>query len=180
MLNITPKNSNKKVSLLSAGCLALGSAIFLFTLLRENAFYIPNSISQFIAVIFMGCSIYINVGYVMKEYTFATELTAESENSIPDFLIYEKKNQKLITVCRVGLDRITYIGVIDSDNKKDALQNRRHMRRYKYNSIFLQKKFTEIRFCDGDENASVLITYDENFHNNLQREAEIYSGYNLQ
>lgn len=175
MLHITPKNSNNKVSLLSAGCLTLGAAIFLFTLLRERAFYISNSISQLIAVIFMGCSIYITAGYIIKEYTFSTELSKDLENHIPDFLIYEKRNSKSIIVCRIGLNNITYIGTIDKENKKEVLKNRKPMKKYKYNSIFMQNKFTEIRFNDSDEIVSILITYDEKFHNNLKKEIETYT-----
>jgi len=114
---------------------------------------------QTVGVIFLTASIYIASVYLLRYYTF--EVTERNNTSSYDLVIHEFKGKRSMTVCRIGLDDIVSIRLVDKQNKKTVMTERKDKKRYTYDVTFLPSRQVEIVATIDEENLSILITYDE-------------------
>ena len=169
MFSKTPKPKNGGAKIICLCCLIVGTLLFIFAGAQKIALPV---FAQIISIVLFTASIYIASCYILREYTFSVESSNIAGETIPDFVIYEKRGKRSITVCRLGLDEITYVEKVDKTNIKSIQAQRKTMRRYRYNVQFAEGRFTEIRTND---NISVFITFDEEFHGYLCGQVEKYS-----
>ena len=157
MYRNTPKPQNKSAKSCALICLIVGACTFGFS----NAEFISLKwLLQTVGIVFFAASIYIASVYLLRYYTFA--VTQRENVQSYDLVINELKGKKGVTVCRIGLDDITGIRVVDKQNKKTVSEERRNKQRYTYDVTFLPQKQIEITALVDEENLSILITYDEN------------------
>jgi hypothetical protein len=114
---------------------------------------------QTVGVIFLTASIYIASVYLLRYYTF--EVTERNDTTSYDLVIHEFKGKRSMTVCRIGLDDIVSVRVVDKQNKKTVSAERKDKNRYTYDVTFLPSRQVEIVAEIDDEILSILITYDQ-------------------
>ena len=154
-----PKNTVAKISALTA--LVLG--LFMFVSARIDVIALPW-LAQIIAIILLTFSIHVTTSYLLKRYTFIIESmsgAAESGEGAYDFIITEFRSNREIKVCHVSDKSINYIRVVTPENKKAVSAERKKMQRYTYDITFAAPRKLEIVVENGDELASMLVTYDE-------------------
>ena len=169
MFSKTPKTKNGGAKIISLCCLIVGA--FLFVVAGTGKIVLPL-LAQILSILLFTASIYIASCYLLREYAFSVEKSNIEGEPVPDFVIYEKRGKRSITVCRLGIDEITHVEKVDKNNVKDVRTQRKSMRRYRYNVQFAEGCFTEIRTND---NISVFFTFDEEFHDYLVKSVEKYS-----
>jgi hypothetical protein len=97
--------------------------------------------------------------YLLRYYTF--EVTERNDTTSYDLVIHEFKGKRSMTVCRIGLDDIVSIRLVDKQNKKTVMTERKDKKRYTYDVTFLPSRQVEIVAEIDDEKLSILITYDQ-------------------
>ena len=118
MYKNTPKPQNRSAKSCALICLIVGALTFAFS----NAEFISLKwLLQTVGILFFAASIYIASVYLLRYYTF--EVTERNDTTSYDLVIHEFKGKRSMTVCRIGLDDITGIRVVDKQNKK-AVGNR--------------------------------------------------------
>ncbi len=163
---IVPKNRAAKVSAL----LTFIGGAFAFIMASGGAIPYPV-VAQFIGIVFFTYAIFVVSAYLTRRYTFIVESVsgaAEDGEGAYDLIVYEvgaKIKGAVGTVdkkiCHVSVKHIEFIRVVDAENKKAVAKERRKMDRYTYDAQFMAARRIEIVIKNGGEEASMLITYDE-------------------
>lgn len=156
MYKNTPRPQNRSARACALICLIVGALMFAFSGIDIIMWkWFP----QTVGVIFLTASIYIASVYLLRYYTF--EVTERNDTTSYDLVIHEFKGKKSMTVCRIGLDDIVSVRVVDKQNKKTVSAERKDKNRYTYDVTFLPSRQVEIVATIDEENLSILITYDE-------------------
>ena len=166
---IAPKNTAAKISALLT---LLGGA---FMIIMSNGGHIPLPwLAQMLGVVFLTFSIYVASAYLAMRYTLVVEFvpgSAEDGEGAYDFLIYEiggRKYQKgERKVCHVSVKHIEFIRIVTAENKKEVARERVKLDKYTYDTQFAPSRRIEVVIKNGGEEASMLLTYDEDVLNAL-------------
>ena len=163
---ISPKNKAAKITAL----LTLICGAFLFIMASGNAIPLPW-IAQLIGIVLLTSCIYITSAYLVRRYTFLIEpVSGASEDGVGayDFIIYEvgakregasgRVDKK---VCHVSVQHIEFVRVVDVENKKTVSKERAKMDKYTYDVQFAASRRIEVVIKNGGEEASMLLTYDD-------------------
>ena len=121
-----------------------------------------RSIIQIIGFLFIGAAIYIATAFVLKEYT--VNVFIPEGQSAPDLAIFEFHGNREIKVCHISLAEVTKMTVLTPENQKSEAQNRKNLKKYKYNTFFECKKFIELTVRDE---ISIIITFDSELNDVL-------------
>jgi hypothetical protein len=158
MYKMTPRLKNTYAKIVSLVSLILGATLFVVSNM-ENVLY--PAIAQLFGLILLTASIYIASVFLLRQYTFAIDQNPNGDKGELDFTITERKGNRDITVCRIGLDEITSAREVNGKNKKAVESERKKMQRYTYDTSFIPARRIEIicRFDDND--LSILVTFDE-------------------
>lgn len=160
-----PKNTAGKISALAT--LLLGA--FLFIMANMGLIALPW-FAQLIGIIMLTFSIYVASAYLLRQYTYVVESVsgaAEDGEGAYDYIIYELRSGRELKVCHVSVKSIKYIRVVTPENKKTVNAERKKMQRYTYDTTFAASRRIEIVVKNGGEEASMLLTYDEDVLNAL-------------
>ena len=157
---VTKKNTAGKITALL--CLLSGAALVL--LAGQIGQFV--ALAQLLGVGLLGASIYIASAYLLRVYTFSVEPSGKAGDELPleeryDFLITERKGNRDVKVCHLGLGDITNLRVVDPENKKQILEERKNKKRFTYNTEYAASRQIEVAATIDDEDYSILITYDE-------------------
>ena len=155
---IKHKNTSAKISALL--CLICGAALFI---LAGNGMVAIPVLAQVISIILIVSAIYIASAYLLREYTYSIEPNTqfdEDSKSQYDFIITERKSNKQVKVCHIGMNDVTLINVIDPKNRKTIMSERKNMKRYTYDTRFAASRQIEIRATIDDEEYSIIVSYD--------------------
>lgn len=166
MFRITPTPKNTYAKTLCTVCLFLGAALFVFAGTDGVDFPI---LPQFLGMISLTVSIYIASLYLLRQYTFSIDLNPASENNELDLVILEHKGKREITVCRIGIGDIVSVREVSAQNKKQVMAERKKLKCYTYDTSFIAPRRIEVNCHLGDEDFSILITYDEQLLMSLKR-----------
>ena len=166
---IETNNKGAKISAL----IALVGGVVSFILLAGQS--IPYAgLIQMVSVGFIGYAVYVTLSYVLVRHMIIIESTsgaAEDGEGAYDFIVYQlapKRNGKSETkVCHVSIKHIDFVRVVDKQNKKEVAKDRRAKDKYTYDSQFAAQKHLEVAITNGDEVASIFLTYDEDVLNAL-------------
>ena len=154
----TPKPKNTYAKILAAASLLLGAALFI--LANVNIIEKP-ALLQLFGIIFFTVSIYVASLFLLRQYTFSIDINTQSESDELDFIITERKGNRDITVCRIGLDDIVLAREVNTQNKKQVNDERKKMKRYTYDTSFIAPCRIELVCKLDEEELSILVTYDE-------------------
>ena len=160
-----PKNTAGKISALAT--LLLGA--FLFIMANMGLIALPW-LAQLIGIILLTFAIYVASAYLLRQYTYVVESVsgaAEDGEGAYDYIIYELRSGRELKVCHVSVKSIKYIRVVTPENKKTVNAERKKMQRYTYDTTFAASRRIEIVVKNGGEEASMLLTYDEDVLNAL-------------
>ncbi len=159
MYKNTPKLQNKAAKLTALLCLLSGAALFMLS--TANLISLPW-LAQISGIILLTAAIYIASVYLLRQYTFIIEKSNIENDDGYDFVITERKNNRDVTVCRLGTEEIISVRVVTPQNKKAVEKERKSMSRYMYDTQFAPSRQIEIVSVYDGEKLSILITYDEN------------------
>ena len=160
MFKKTPTPENKAAKISAVISIAGGVLVFILTTAIKD---IPfPGVAQFIGLLLVAYAIYIAGAYLLRRYTFIIE-PSEDEDTEPDhdLIINEQKGSRKIKVCHVSVKKIEFIRIVDSQNKKQVSEDRKAKDKYTYDTQFAATKRLEIAIKSGSEEASMLVTYDE-------------------
>jgi hypothetical protein len=169
LYNKTQKPKNSKAKAVSLLALISGALLFL---MGGSEFFVFPAIFQLIGISLITASIYIASAFLLRELSFSVvknnkECENFSENY--DLIVRETRGKRQIKLCHFEISQISFVRIVDEQNKKQINTERKNMTRYTYDSEFLSQKQIEIRaFLDGD-NHSLLIAYDEELFELLKR-----------
>ncbi len=158
MYKNTPKPKNTYAKIVALVSLILGALLFIMA--NSNIIAAP-AIAQILGLLLVTLSIYIASVFLLRQYTFSVEPNPSSDERELDFTITERKGNRDITVCRIGLDEIVLAREVNPQNKKIVNTERKKMKRYAYDTSFFAPKQIEIVSKFDGEDISILITYDE-------------------
>ena len=154
----TPKPKNTYAKILALVSLLLGAGLFVVSNLK---IFDSPALPQFFGIAFITVSIYVASVYLLRQYTFSIDLNPASEEDELDFIITERKGNRDVTVCRIGIDDIVTAREVNPQNKKQVAAERKKMKRYVYDTTFIAPRRIEL-ICKLDEDDySILITFDE-------------------
>lgn len=151
MFKKTLKTQNKKAKLTMTFLFILGVGILLLAP-QVNG----RSIIQIIGFLLLGSAVYIATAFVLREYT--VNIFIPEGQITPDLAIFEFHGKREVKVCHIGLNEVTGFKIITPENAKVEKQNRKALKKYKYNTYFDCEKFIELIVRDE---ISILITFDE-------------------
>lgn len=147
--------------------ITVGSALIMFA----GKIAMPAA-AQFLGFCLLTAAIYIASAYLLRELTFSIEPNKNSDGEAVrekyDFLIVEKKAKYTMKHCHIGLSDITLVREVTSENKKQVAKERKQMKRFTYDTQFAPKKRIEVVCRVGDEEISMLISYDEELFRQLK------------
>ena len=160
---IAPKNRAAKISAL----LTLLGGAFMFIMANGGNIPLPW-LAQLIGIALLTFSIYVASAYLFRQYSVVIEpmsgATEDGEGTY-DFLVYEidgRKHQRGDRkVCHVSVRHIEFIRVVTAENKKEVARERAKLDKYTYDSQFAPSRRIEVVIKNGREEASMLLTYDE-------------------
>ena len=158
MFKSTPKPKNTYAKIVSLVSLILGATLFAVSNM-ENVSY--PAIAQLFGLILLTAAIYIASVFLLRQYTFSVDQNPNGAQGELDFTITERKGNREITVCRIGLDEIISAREVGGKNKKAVSRERKKMQRYTYDTSFIPAKRIEIVCRVDDNDLSILITFDE-------------------
>ena len=163
----TKNTAGKITALLSLLC---GAALFI---LAGGGHIAMPAVAQTAGIILLTLSIYVATAYLLREYTYKIQFNNKVGENLDmpdkyDFVIIEKKSNREIKVCHVGMNEIDSFRIVDKNNKKQVRNERREMKRYTYNSEYAPSRYIEICATIDDEKYSILITYDEDLLKTLK------------
>ena len=167
MFKKTPeyKNTAAKISVI----LTLALGLFLFIMANSGSIALPW-LAQLFAIASITYAVEIAVIYLLRRYTFIIEPMSEISDSgeeAYDLIINERRSNRELKVCHVSVKHIEFIRVVNSENKKTVKKERKVRTRYTYNTQFAAPRLLEIVIEGGGENASLLVSYDEELINAL-------------
>lgn len=166
---IAPKNTAAKISAL----LTLLGGAFMFIMANGNFIPLPW-LAQLIGIVLLTFSIFVASAYLLRQYSVVIESVsgaAEDGEGAYDFLVYElgasryKKGDR--KVCHVSVRHIEFIRIVTAENKKEVARERVKLDKYTYDSQFAPSRRIEVVIKNGGEEASMLLTYDEDVLNAL-------------
>ena len=166
MYKTTPNPKNTYAKILSLISLLLGAGLFIFANL--DAVDYP-AVPQLLGIIFLTSAIYVASLFLLRRYTYSIDINTASENDELDFIISERKGNRDITVCRIGLKDIVAAREVNAQNKKAVKNERKKMARYTYDVSFIAPRRIELICKIGEDDLSVLVTYDEQLLSELNR-----------
>ncbi len=166
---IEPKNRAAKVSAL----LTLLGGAFMFIMANGGNIPLPW-LAQLIGIVLLTFSIYVASAYLFKQYAVVIESmsgAAEDGEGAYDLIVYEFGSSKYRKgdrkVCHVSVKHIEFIRVVTAENKKEVARERRKLDKYTYDTQFAPSRRIEVVIKNGGEEASMLLTYDEEILNAL-------------
>ena len=166
---ITPKNTAAKISAL----LTLLGGAFMFIMANGDLIPLPW-IAQLIGIVFLTFSIFVASAYLFRQYSVVIESTsgaAEDGEGAYDFHVNEiggRRHQKGDRkVCHESVRHIEFIRIVTAENKKEVARERAKLDTYTYDSHFAPSRRIEVVIKNGGEEASMLLTYDEDILNAL-------------
>lgn len=162
---IAPRNRAAKISAL----LALLGGAFLFIMAGGNNIPLPW-LAQLIGILLLTFSVYVACAYLLTRHTVVIESTsgaAEDGEGAYDFIVYQQSGNRERKVCHVSVKHIDFIRVVDNENKKAVAKERTKMDKYTYDTQFAAARRIEVVIKNGGEEASMLLTYDEELINAL-------------
>lgn len=165
MYENTPKLRNKAAKLTALLCLLSGAALFMLS--TADLISLPW-LAQISGIILITAAIYIASVHLLRQYTFIIERSNIENHDGYDFVISEKKNNRDVTVCRLGTDEIISVRVVTSQNKRAVEKERKNMSRYMYDTRFAPSRQIEIVSIYDEQKLSILITYDDELLKILQ------------
>lgn len=121
LYDYTPPKDTQRTTAIIICLSSLGAAPFLFSLILQN---IPFKWAfQLISILMLTAVIFIVTRYVAKSYTYSI---IENEDRSRDFTVTEIGNggRSKITVCRIAVDSIESLTVIDRSVNEDAVKLR--------------------------------------------------------
>ena len=163
----TIKPQNRAAKVIALICLICGAAVFI----TADAFMQAGvAIIQLVGVGLIVSSIYIASAYLLRQYTFSIEYNKQngSTRETHDFIVKELRYGKNTKVCHFKMTDITSVHIIDGENKKQKIKERKGKLRYTYNTEFAPQKSIEISASLDDEDYSIIVTYDENLFRTLK------------
>jgi len=166
MYKNTPKPKNTYAKIVSLVSLILGSVLFVVSNSKGVA---APAVAQLFGILLMTAAIYIASVFLLHQYTFAIEQNPSGDDGELDFIITERKGNRDITVCRIGLDEITSVREVNTQNKKAVAKERKNMKRYLYDTTFIPVRRIEIVCSFDGEDISILATFDEQLLRMLSR-----------
>lgn len=153
----------------------LGVGIFMIFMGGAEILPLPG-LAQFLGVICFVAAIFILSQRTLKDYTYEIaktervvtqrELDECGEKTLYDFLIYERKGWRDITVCRVGLDEVKEAVEITPKNKSLYKKSDANKKRYTYDAQFAP--WHRLRILINDDTV-VYLTFDEELYDILNR-----------
>ena len=154
----TPKNNAAKIS--AALAVAGGALVFILTTaVKEIPF---PGVAQFIGLLLVAYAVYIAGAYLLRSYTFIIEPSDDDDAELDhDLIINEQRGKRALKVCHVSVKKIEFIRIVDSQNKKEVSKDRKAKDKYTYDAQFAASKRLEIAIKGGSEEASMLVTYDD-------------------
>ncbi len=166
---IAPKNRAAKISAL----LTLLGGAFMF--IMASGGNIPLTwLAQLIGIVLLTFSIYVASAYLFRQYSVVIESVsgaAEDGEGAYDLIVYELGGRKYQKgdrkVCHVSVKHIEFIRVVTAENKKAVALERRKLDKYTYDTQFAPSRRIEVVVKNGGEEASMLLTYDEDVLNAL-------------
>ena len=162
----TPKPKNTYAKILAASSLLIGAALFI--LANLNIIDKP-ALLQLVGIILFTIAIYIASLFLLRQYTFSIDIDPNSETNELDFVITERKGNRNITVCRVGLKDVIIAREVNQQNKKEVKEARKKMARYTYDVSFIAPRRIELICKIGEDDLSILVTYDEQLLSELNK-----------
>ena len=150
MFKKTLKTQNKKAKLTMATLFIFGVAFLLLSPQIKG-----RLIVQTVGFLLIGGAVYIATAFVLKEYT--VNVFIPDGQLTPDLAIFEFHGKREIKVCHIGLNEVTEIKLITPENAKAEKENRKNLKRYKYNTFFDCERFIELIVRDE---ISIMITFD--------------------
>ena len=166
MYKNTPKPKNTYAKIVSLVSLILGAALFAMSNAKIIA---APAVAQLFGLLLLTVSIYVASVFLLRQYTFTIEENPSSQERELDFTVTERKNNRDITVCRIGLDEIVLAREVNAQNKKTVAAERKSMKRYTYDTAFIAAKKIEIVCKCDDDDISLLVTFDEQLLNLLKQ-----------
>ncbi len=160
-----PKNTAAKISAL----LTLLSGVFMFIMAGGQAIPLPW-LAQIVGILLLTFSIYVASAYLLRRYTFIVESVsdaAESRDGAYDLIINELRSNRELKVCHISVKNIEFIRVVNAENKKTVAEDRKRKQRFTYDTQFAAARRIEIAIAHEGEEASMLVTYDEELLNVL-------------
>ena len=158
MFKITPTPKNTYAKILSLSSLLLGAGLFIFANLDGVDYPV---IPQLLGLILLTVSIYTASVFLLRRYTFSIDINTSSNDNELDLIIFERKGNREISVCRVGLKDIVAVREVNAQNKNQIKDDRKKMKCYTYDVSFIAPRRIEIICRLNDDDFSILITYDE-------------------
>ncbi|MBE6535275.1 MAG: hypothetical protein E7677_01450 [Ruminococcaceae bacterium] len=137
MYKNTPKPKNTYAKIVSLVSLLLGSALFVMS---NSGMIAAPAIAQLLGLFLMTAAIYIASVFLLRQYTFEVDENPSGEERELDFTITERKGNRDITVCRIGLDEIIMAREVNAQNKNQVSAERKKMKRYAYDTTFIAAK----------------------------------------
>lgn len=169
---IAPKNRAAKISAL----LTLLGGAFMFIMASGGNIPLPW-LAHLIGIVLLTFSIYVASAYLFRQYAVAIESTsgaAEDGEGAYDLLVYELGAKRVGAsgradrkVCHVSVKHIEFVRVVTAENKKAVALERRKLDKYTYDTQFAPSRRIEVVVKNGGEEASMLLTYDEDVLNAL-------------
>lgn len=171
MYKYTPKIKNTTGKIYSLLLLICGVILFFLPIIQNIKF---GALIQSAGIILITAAVYICTAYLLRNYTFSVDNSEqktvdvfgdEYENPIQriDFTVYDNKPRRSILVCRIGLDEIKRVEIMEKKNQKELKQSAKNYNRYKYDSTFIPSKQIVV-FTKDD---CVFVTFDERLYHIL-------------
>ena len=159
MFKKTLKTQNKKAKIIMTLFFVFGVALlFLAPSIKGK------SLIQLAAFLAIGVAVYIATAFVLKEYTINVFMPEDGLS--PDLAIFEFHGKREIKVCHISLNEVTKMTVLTPENAKAEAENRKNLKKYKYNTFFDCDKFIELIVRDE---ISIIVTYDEELYQVLEK-----------
>lgn len=159
MYKNTPKIKNKAGKITALTLLICGAALFILS--TYNLIY-PVWLAQAVGIILITIAIYIASAFLLRQFTFSVEESnSGTESANYDLAISERRSNKDITVCRIGLDEIILTREVTPQNKKAVMQERKGMGKFTYDNQFAPTRQIEIVAVIDGEKISIITTFDE-------------------
>ena len=166
MYKITPNPKNTYAKILALISLLMGAGLFIIANLDIVDY---PAVPQLFGIIFLTTSIYVASLFLLRRYTYSIDLNTASENDELDFIISERKGNRDVTVCRVGLNDIVAAREVNAQNKKQVNDERKNMKRYTYDASFIAPRRIEVICRLDEDDFSILIAYDEQLLSELNK-----------
>ena len=157
----SPIKNVKKLGMIT-GALLLGASILMLTTFLFGEMPYRWSI-QLLSILMLVVSIFITSRYIMKSFVYA--IIKNDDDSL-DLTVTEIQGRHVITVCRIALDTIEQITVIDQGEKEKTLSVKEKIRTEKrksfnYRSDLLDEKHICIFTTESGTPLAIKLSHDD-------------------